>query len=72
MHATRVIMVFLLPCALFDYYGLTRLPLRACLSHTLRLSKVSQFYRILLLSISVSVYALIPSYPSPILTHQPL
>lgn len=23
MHATRVIMVFLLPCALFDYYGLT-------------------------------------------------
>lgn len=59
MHATRVIMVFLLPCALFDYYGLTRLPLRACLSHTLRLSKVSQFYRILLLSISVCVR----SYP---------
>lgn len=37
----------------------SRLPLRACLSHTLRLSKVSQFYRILLLSISVCVR----SYP---------
>ena len=59
MHATRVIMVFLLPCALFDYYGLTS----SLESLSLAYSETVKSLSILSYITSEHFSLCVPSYP---------